>query len=683
MLILTEKPSVAKDFARALDCSYKNGAYCNNQYTIINCAGHLFALEEPAFYGTDFPVIPSLFRYKTIPDKSSQAKLVIKTLKEHKTDEILIATDADREGEIIARECLFISGITDTSRIKRFWVSQALTKDVVQNGITNAKPLIEYDLLSAQGFARQKADWLVGMNFSRYISSAAQLKLPVGRVQTALLSVIEQRCNSIQKFISTKYYEHFAYFKEASRDASTIKGIYFELLDNKPVTQFKDALRAESLQFFKNKPVNLLEQKTETKSSNPPQLYNLNAIQKDAFKLYGYSAADTLRIIQSLYEDLKCVSYPRTPSRVMGSENVELCFQKAKDLSDNYTQYRSQFEQMIIKLENKRCFDDAKLEAHHALIPLAPLPQSATEQQQNIYDLILDRFFIAFLPCERYEARTYILDVEGNRFKVIGKKILDKGWKKFEAENKRHVPPVEEKEEDQILSDVDWSNVQIADIETKEKWTKPPAYFNEASILSFMENPKSEEETKKLIGIGTPATRHTFIPKLLKIGYIEVQKKNFLITKLGSMFLQTIRSCSLKNLADIATTTEWEAKLNDNPDQFVQEIKDYVKEAVMENISPNIEKQTSGIRCPLCQREVRRGKFGWYCTGKYDNESPCSFGLFESYAGAKLSDKDVNLLTAGKLTGTKHCTSKSGKDFSCKFSLDADNKIKFVFEEKK
>lgn len=701
MLILTEKPSVAKDFATALSCKFYNGAYRNGQTVITNCIGHLFREEKPDHYGTSFPVIPDHWDY-CLPEDSKLAqhsKFVLTLLKEHKNDKIIIATDADREGEIIARECLEQAGIFDISKIKRFWVSQALTDEVIKEGLDNAKPLCEYDLLAKQGFARQHADWLVGMNFCRYITQAANTKLTVGRVQTAILSAIEQRCEQIKNFESKKYYEHYGIFRPTSVGSDVcVKGIYFEL---EKITGFEDDSRAVKLQACVGKQAKLLDSKIEKKITNPPQLYNLNAVQKDAFKYFGYSADKTLKIIQSLYEELKCVSYPRTPSRVMGSGNVKLCQEVADKLSpiiyDSNSQERKLSHEMQITLSNKHCFNDSKLEAHHALIPLNPLPTSANEEQKNIYNLILERFFTAFLPEERYEKLTYILEVEKQKFKVTGKKIISLGWKKiiddfnfrmnFKDVRNVSVQEDDENEEDeQSLDNINWNALILSDIETKEKWTKPPAYFNEASILSFMENPKAdrqlsvEDNPKKLIGLGTAATRHTFIPLLMKRGYIELQKKNLMCTELGSVLLKAVRSSPIKELADISLTTNWEEQLNENPDNYMSDIKVYIRKAVSQDFKIEIPVITSGIKCPACGKEIRKGKTNWFCTGYKEG---CKFTLWENVAGAKLTEKDVLNLCSGKKTGVKHCEGKTGKAFDCKFELDEENKIRFVFGENK
>ena len=688
MLIITEKPSVAKDFADALSCKYYKGIYRSATTVIAHCKGHLFRLEPPEHYSSDFPYIPEKWDY-TLPEDTSVAmlsRLVVSQIKEHKDDDIVIATDADREGEIIARECLMKAGIKDFSRIRRFWVSQALTPDVIKEGLRTAKPLSQYNLLASQGFARQRADWLVGMNFCRYLSLAAKSKLTVGRVQTAILSAIEQRCESIKNFRSEKYYEHYGAFRNATGEVNLCTGIYFE----QDRTGFTDSGRETKLRSCVGKRTSLIENKNEKKTQNPPPLYNLNALQKDAYKQWGYTAEQTLQTVQTLYEERKCMSYPRTPSRVMGSGNVELVRKVAHELGETDSRFSKMLSEMDISLNNKRCFNDAKLEAHHALIPLGKLPDSVTEPERNIYGLVTERFFISFLPPCEYEKQTYILDVDTNRFRVSGKRILNPGWKMFSAEKKMENiagENQEEDEEEQILKDINWNGLVLSGIETKEKHTKPPAYFNEASILSFMENPKetrqdSEDSTGiKLAGLGTAATRHTFIPLLKKRGYIELQKKNFVCTELGSALLKAVRSSSIKELADVSTTTDWEQRLSDDPDRYMEGIAAFVRSAVSKEIkiAVPVPSPKEAVCCPVCGKEIRRGKKNWYCSGYKEG---CTFALWETVAGAKLTEKDVSQLCAGKKTGVKHCTSKAGKPFDCKLELDNEYKVRFVFDDR-
>ena len=698
MLILTEKSSVANDFALALNCPKRTGYFSDGKIEIAYCVGHLFKLQDPEFYEARFkswneiPCIPKQFCYAINESVSKQAHLVLELLKKHKDDEILIATDADREGEIIARECLKLSGISDFHKIKRFWVSEALTSEVVLQGIKNAKPLSDYNLLAQNGFARQHADWLVGMNLTRYVSVAANKKLSIGRVKTALLSAIEYRCSQIENFKSEKYYEFYASFG-AKRFAPECKGIYFDKENN---TKFKDLGLSTELKDKINKPVIVLEKRIEQKEVQPPKLYNLNELQKDAFKNCNYSADKTLKIVQSLYEELKCVSYPRTPSRVLGSDNVDMIVKIFESLKTNKPgehirkqPWLERLDEIVkysdISINNKRVFNDKQLEAHHAIIPLKPLPADATLEQQEIYYMIYNRFSLAFLPPCKYEKQTYILSVDNYHFKVQGKKIISSGFKDYETcwdENNKD----ELSEESQSLENIDWNNLLCRDIEAKEKYTKPPKYFNEASILAFMENPTSiDENTSKLIGLGTPATRHTFIPELLSNGYIKIEKKNIIITNLGRTVINAVRNSQIKTLANIEETTNWEKYLENNPEEFENKIKAFVSSSIKNEFKielPN-ELDSEEPMCPICKHQMRLGtsKTGiknWYCTGYFSNG--CNFKIWELFNGVKLSKKDIkNLCEMKKSSKKTFISKKNGAEYQAKLYLGSNNEIKFDF----
>ena len=698
MLILTEKSSVANDFALALNCPKRTGYFSDGKIEIAYCVGHLFKLQDPEFYEARFkswneiPCIPKQFCYAINESVSKQAHIVLELLKKHKDDEILIATDADREGEIIARECLKLSGISDFHKIKRFWVSEALTSEVVLQGIKNAKPLSDYNLLAQNGFARQHADWLVGMNLTRYVSVAANKKLSIGRVKTALLSAIEYRCSQIENFKSEKYYEFYASFG-AKRFAPECKGIYFDKENN---TKFKDLGLSTELKDKINKPVIVLEKRIEQKEVQPPKLYNLNELQKDAFKNCNYSADKTLKIVQSLYEELKCVSYPRTPSRVLGSDNVDMIIKIFESLKTNKPgehirkqPWLERLEEIVkcsdISINNQRVFNDKQLEAHHAIIPLKPLPANATLEQQEIYYMIYNRFSLAFLPPCKYEKQTYILSVDNYSFKVQGKKIISPGFKDFETcwdENNKD----ELSEESQSLENIDWNNLLCTDIEAKEKYTKPPKYFNEASILAFMENPTSiDENTSKLIGLGTPATRHTFIPELLSNGYIKIEKKNIIITNLGRTVINAVRNSQIKTLANIEETTNWEKYLENNPEEFENEIKAFVSSSIKNEFKIELPNELDSEEpiCPICKHQMRLGtsKTGiknWYCTGYFSNG--CNFKIWELFNGVKLSKKDIKNLCDMKRTSKKSFISKkNGAEYQAKLYLGSNNEIKFDF----
>ena len=585
MLILTEKPSVAKDFAKALGCSFSSAEKCfksaDGSIYITNCVGHLFQLEEPAFYNQSFkswkklPVIPDQFHYHVTAELKDAAKVVVGLLKKLKNDEILIATDADREGEIIARECLKEAGIKDYSKIKRFWVSQALTPVVIQDGISKAKALGNYNLLSEQGFARQHSDWLVGINGTRFITNKAGSLFTVGRVQTAVLSAISERCRNIKDFVPEKYYEIYGEFNPPA--GIKIKGV---LCDSAGKTKLKDTALVDELKRYVTSPAKCLELKSEKKEILPPQLYSLNDLQKDAFRYFNYSAEKTLKLVQKLYEDYKCVSYPRTPSKVMGSQNVQLCSDLYQKFLTQYLEYFVLHPFYKIDASNKRFFNDSKLEAHHAIIPLEKLPVGASGDEENIYNLILERFMLAFAPVHVYEKQTAKLGVGNYQFKVECRKVLDEGWQNFRRFTRLLKDKDSDTEEVQVLDSIDWNNLTLGYVDSVQKTTKPPKHFNEASILAFMENPKGESEDKKLAGLGTPATRHTFIPKLLRLNYIEVQNKNIQITKTGEKLLSLVKETPLSAIADVSETTRWEEKLAQNPDEFESEIKDFIRSSI-------------------------------------------------------------------------------------------------------
>ena len=463
----------------------------------------------------------------------------------------------------------------DISRIRRFWVSQALTPVVIKDGISKAKALGNYDLLSEQGFARQHSDWLVGINGTRFITNKSGTLFPVGRVQTAVLSAISERCLAIKNFVPEKYYEIFGEFNPPN--GAKTKGIYVDSTGN---TKLKDTFLANELKRYLNSPVKCLEVKSEKKESLPPQLYSLNDLQKDAFRYFNYSAEKTLKLVQKLYEDYKCVSYPRTPSKVMGSQNVQLCSDLYQKFLTQYLEYFVLHPFYKIDASNKRIFNDSKLEAHHAIIPLEKLPVGASGDEENIYNLILERFMLAFAPVHVYEKQTVMLGVGNYQFKVEGRKVLDEGWQKFRRFTRLLKEKDSDNEEVQILDSIDWNNLTLGSVEPVQKTTKPPKHFNEASILAFMENPKGESEDKKLVGIGTPATRHTFVPKLLRSKYIEIQNNNLVITRNGEKLLNLVRETPLASLADVGETTRWEEKLAQNPAAFESEIKDYIRSSI-------------------------------------------------------------------------------------------------------
>lgn len=679
MLILTEKKLVAEDFAKALSVPFHGGFFSNGKVEIAFCKGHLYELEEPDFYDPKWkswrhlPVLPDYFCYRPNKEVESLAKLVIRLLQCHRNDDILIATDADREGEIIARECLMQAQIRDFTRIKRFWVSEALTPKVISDGIERARPLSDYNSLAAAGFARQHGDWLVGINLTRAVTAAAGQKMTVGRVQTAVLSAIEERCGKIQNFKSETYFEFEGVFGcQGEGNSFTAK---FQNSDGKRA--FKDASLISILKKSVGKRASVNETERTQKKSLPPRLYNLTAVQKDAFRRFGFSATETLDIIQNLYEKLKCVSYPRTPSRVMGTDNADLCSGIFTSLAETDSGYAAALPAADLSVRNTHIYNDRELEAHHALIPLCPLPPNADENEAKIFSLISERFRAAFLPPCKYELCKISLHVCGAEYTLTGKTVLDPGWTAFARHD-------EEKEQDGddpvplpgITQD---SIILLEDVKAVEKHTTPPKYFDEASILAFMENPKNDTAEKKLAGLGTQATRHTFLSKLTGCGYIEKHKERIIVTDAGKGLLSALRKSPMAGIADVSATTEWEEKLAANPQGFESEIRNFIKESVSADIAIETAIKPE-IACPKCGNAVRRGKKNWFCS---EYKAGCNFSLWDTICGTRLSETDAKILCEGGKTNWKKFVSSKGNEFKARLFLDRQEGYKVTFEFKK
>jgi DNA topoisomerase-3 len=578
MLILCEKPSVAKDFAAALGASGKKGYYEGGDVIITYCVGHLYELCPPEDYDpkykkwslADLPVIPGTFRYRVNTAVAGQAALVKELLVRHAADEVLVATDAGREGELIARVALREAGVLPTARFRRFWVSEALTGEVIKAGIAAAKPLFDYDALAAQAFARQKADWLAGMNLTRYMSvGSPPPPFSVGRVQTAVLAAVAARNDEVKNFTKVPYKELAA--SVVSKDGTAVTA----LLEN-PGT-LKSAFFAEDEPYLfearnncGNKPVDRVEAKSEEKKEKPEKLLNVTALQKIAYKRHGYRPEETLNLAQSLYETRKCLSYPRTPSRVMGDNNVEL-FKEKFELLKSTSPLSSFCDSGCINAANKHLFNSAQLEDHHALIPLGPLPGEADDKERNVYAIVLEAFFTACMPDFVYNRKLLRFIIGPYTFTAAIREVIRKGWKES-----KQTPAETENDGEQEVAAFDEQSCSVRELSIREKTTGPKKEFSIDTLLSLMEHPRGGDEAK-LAGLGTPATRADIIKTLFSRGYIAEEKKKLYAAPRGLFLLEQLsKDEDLKKITDIARTTEWEQKLADDPAAFEKEIEAYI-----------------------------------------------------------------------------------------------------------
>jgi len=679
MLILCEKPSVAKDFATALGASGKKGYYEGAGYIITYCVGHLFELNPPETYDprykkwslSDLPIIPQEFHYTVNTSTAEQATKVKALLKRHSDDEVLVATDAGREGELIARIVLQEAGIKDISRFRRFWVSEALTKEVIISGIQNAKPLAEYNTLSAQGFARQKADWLVGMNFTRYMSIGnPPPAFSVGRVQTAVLAAVAGRNAEIKNFIPEPYKELVASVQ--SKEGITIKA----LLEN-PKTGKASFFSSDyeylhqALENCNNKPIDSVDVTSKEKKQKPEKLLNITGLQKAAFKRFGYKPEETLNLAQALYETHKCLSYPRTPSRVMGDNNVDL-FREKFELLKEFSPLASFCDVSLIAASNNHIFNSAQLEDHHALIPLSSIPETASEKERNVYSIVLDSFFTVCMPDYIYNEKSLRFSVLVYTFTSTIHEVIQPGWKASKQKE-------DELEDVAEVSSFNEQGCFINAFSILEKKTEPKKEFALDTLLAFMEHPKGDEN-QKLAGLGTPATRADIIKTLFSREYLIEQKKKLSVTDRGLFLLEQLsKNEHLSKMADVSNTTQWEDRLNDNPDSFLKEITEYVSLCVTSGSSRSSFQAESLGSCPLCKKPVIETKNGFGCSG-YKDDPKCSFFIWKTIAGASVSPADVKLLLIGQKTSLKKCKNKDGKPFEAAFILEG-GKVVFKFKK--
>lgn len=598
--------------------------------------------------------------YKPLSTTKTQLDIIKKCFALY-GDILLLATDAEREGELIGATILKHVGFTNYDTAKRFWVSEALTPEVIQKGIQNAKPLSSYTKYKNEGYARQHADWLTGINITRFLSVKANTLLTFGRVQTAILYAIYKREQEIVSFQKEKYYQLEVIF---SKGNDLFRGYY----TSNEITRFSSKEQLDRIQkeIGSSGKIQMIESKRKT--ILPPQLYNLTGLQKDAAQFYNYSPEKTLEIAQNLYEKHKCLSYPRTPSKVMGDDNVDLFIEIYHNLRNLYPDYASNTSLDNMNSYKSRIFDSDSLVDHHALIPLKPLPDSSSPEEEKIYLLVLNRFFFQFKKALIFDAVKTIIEANNHLFVSTGKKILQKGWKTNEEEDDEKEQQLPE------LNENDRVNIEEAAI--LEKYTEPKKHYTDTSLLQLMENP-TNAEGKKITGLGTPATRASIISSLIKRDYINKSKKNIGITDKGKFIITTcLKDSNLTDFMSIETTTLWEQKLSDNPIEFLSSIKQFLTNCIQtSNLQVESFKDSSLGNCPVCQKEIRKGEKNYYCSGYKEG---CTFTIWKSICGAKLYDTDISKLLTGKTTGIKKMKNKEGTEFQAKITLD-NNRISFVF----
>ena len=570
-LILAEKPSQAADYAKALgNCKKREGYYDCGEFLITWAFGHLFEIDDsiaPKRWSlSDLPIFPERFKLRLRRGMGKQFKVIKELLKQ--VDEVFIGSDPGREGELLAREILLMAGWKDWNRVKRIWTSEALTPEVVKRAIKEALPANRLDGLYYSALARQHGDWIVGINLTRLVTLGARNTgddekgkrkvWSVGRVQTPTLRLIVERERERREFKPTPYWIIKALFEKDSvrfpavlifdkpqregKDLQNLRGIDTDNETGEDSGEqiptgavIKDKATAERIfNEVKGIPYGVvLKVKKHKKREQPPLLHSLTTLQREANKLYGFSAAKTLAIAQKLYEERKIISYPRTDSRYLAEANRRLAAQILERLG------YGDLAPKVYKV-GKRVFDDTKLTDHHAIIPLAPAPASLTPEEKKIYQLITRRFVGAFMPPYEYEITEVILKVGDYKFLARGKKTLKKGWVELYPERKT------EKVELPTLNEGE--KVKKVDTLLEERKTQPPPRFTEGTLLKVMEK----------LGLGTPATRAQILETLKKRGYVTLKGKSLIPTDKGEQLIELLKT---SEVSSPEMTARWEEQL--------------------------------------------------------------------------------------------------------------------------
>ncbi|MEC2866098.1 DNA topoisomerase III [Bacillus thuringiensis serovar kyushuensis] len=617
-VVIAEKPSVARDIARVLKCDKKGNGYLEgNKYIVTWALGHLVTLADPESYDVkykkwnleDLPMLPERLKLTVIKQTGKQFNAVKSQLLRKDVNEIIVATDAGREGELVAR--WIIDKVKLNKPIKRLWIS-SVTDKAIKDGFANLKPGKAYDNLYASAVARSEADWYIGLNATRALTTRFNAQLNCGRVQTPTVAMIASREDEIKNFKAQTYY---------GIEAQTMEKLKLTWQDtNGNSRSFNKEKIDDIVKSLDKQNATVVEIDKKQKKSFSPGLYDLTELQRDANKKFGYSAKETLNIMQKLYEQHKVLTYPRTDSRYISSDIVGTLPERLKACGvGEYRPFAHKVLQKPIK-PNKSFVDDSKVSDHHAIIPTEGYVNFSafTDKERKIYDLVVKRFLAVLFPAFEYEQLTLRTKVGSETFIARGKTILHAGWKEV-YENRFEDDDVTDDVKEQLLPHIEKGDTLTVKLLMQTSGqTKAPARFNEATLLSAMENPTKYMDTqnkqladtlKSTGGLGTVATRADIIDKLFNSFLIEKRGKDIHITSKGRQLLDLVP----EELKSPTLTGEWEQKLEAiakgklKKEVFISEMKNYTKEIVSEIKSSDKKYKHDNIStksCPDCGKPM-------------------------------------------------------------------------------
>ena len=685
-MIVTEKPSVAISYAKILGVHGRQDGYLEgNGYLVSWCVGHLVELAPPSAYGeqyvkwniADLPILPEKWQYLVSASTKKQFGILKKLMHRADVNTVVNSCDAGREGELIFRLVYEQAGCKKP--VSRLWLS-SMEDSAVRAGFANLKPSTEYDALYQAALCRERADWMVGINCSRLFSCLYGRPLAVGRVMTPTLAMTVEREAAIAAFVPKKFYtvalELTSGFVASSRRIS------------------EKAAAEKLLAGCREEMVSTIQKITrKEKAENPPPLYDLTTLQRDANRLLGYSAQQTLDYVQSLYEK-QLTTYPRTDSCYIADEDEEMLEELAEELEDFLGFVSEDADDDVPR--TRRTVNRQKVTDHHAILPTRSMLQADLDAlpkgERNILKLIIARTLMAVSKPFRYLETLLTTECAGEEFTVKGKEILEEGWKAVERKVLADI--LNRKREFTALPQVEESECGILNAELKEGQTSPPKHFTEDTLLHSMETASADSmpEGVERQGIGTPATRAATIEKLVQKGFLErkgdKKTKVLLPTDKGKALITVMP----EEIQSADMTADWETKLlrvergEMEPETFMTEINDMISSLVnateaVKGASALMKNKVIGV-CPNCGNSVVEREKGYFCENR-----ECRFVLWKDNAFFKRLGKRMDAHVADRLlrdgrVRLKDCKSSKGKTYNATvlLSTEADGRSKFSLE---
>ncbi|MBC9072881.1 DNA topoisomerase III [Thauera sp. CAU 1555] len=706
-LIIAEKPSVAADIARALGGFTKEkDHYESDEYVLSSAVGHLLELVVPEEYEVKrgkwtfahLPVIPPRFALKPVEKTDDRLKLLTRLIKRKDVGGLINACDAGREGELIFN--YIVQHAKSDKPVRRLWL-QSMTAQAIRDGFAHLRAAEEVEGLRSAAICRAESDWLIGINGTRamtaFNSKTGGFHLTtVGRVQTPTLAIVVEREERIRKFKPRDYWELEADFACA---AGHYPGRWFDEKFKKPegdehATAFRlwDKAQAEAIRAKCEGKSGTVSEEAKPSTQLSPLLFDLTSLQREANGRFGFSARVTLQLAQALYEKHKVLTYPRTDSRALPEDYLPTVKDVLRTLPDNYAPFANEIARQGWVRPNKRIFNNAKISDHFAIIPTGTLPKSLSEAEQKIYDLVTRRFLAVFYPAAEYRITTRITRVAGEAFKTEGKVLVNPGWlavygKAAASEDDKDGGP-------QLVPISAGETVNADEVLVKALVTKPPARFNEATLLSAMEGAGKmvdDEELRAAMaerGLGTPATRAQIIEGLITEQYLHREGRELIPSAKAFSLITLLKGLGVTALTSPELTGGWEYKLSRmergelSREAFMNEIAEMTREVVerakrFESDTVPGDFATLKTPCPKCGGTVKENYKKFACQA-------CEWSTWKIVAGRQFEYEEIEtLLRTGKVGPLTGFRNKMGRLFNAEIVLNDDKQPTFDFGQPK